>query len=76
MTYCDGLANVNIIELINKHKKFKKLVTVTAVQPKHRYGVMKLKNNLVTDFNNDNPIQNIRINGGYFVINPKSLKYK
>ena len=75
MTYCDGLANVNIIKLINKHKKHKKLVTVTAVQPKHRYGVMKLKNNLVTDFNNDNPTQNIRINGGYFVINPKSLKY-
>ena len=56
MTYCDGLANVNIIKLIIKHKKHKKLVTVTAVQPKHRYGVMKLKNNLVAvDFNNDNP---------------------
>ncbi len=75
MTYCDGLANININNLIKKHNKYNKLVTVTAVQPKHRYGVMKIKNNLVTEFNNENPIQNIRVNGGYFVINPKSLKY-
>ena len=53
---------INIIKLIDKHKKHKKLVTVTAVQPKHRYGD-EIKNNLVTDFNNDNPTQNIRING-------------
>ena len=33
------------------------------------------QNNLVIDFNNSNPIQNIRVNGGYFVINPKALRY-
>ena len=75
MTYCDGLGNININNLIKKHHKCKKLVTVTAVQPKHRYGVMKVKNNLVIDFNNSNPIQNVRVNGGYFVINPKALRY-
>tara|TARA_B100001029_G_C15041449_1_gene443913 strand:+ start:776 stop:1537 length:762 start_codon:yes stop_codon:yes gene_type:complete len=75
MTYCDGLANVNVDNLVNRHKSSNKLVTVTAVQPKHRYGIMKIQKNLVTEFNNTNPIQNIRVNGGYFVINPKSLKF-
>ena len=75
MTYCDGLANVDINKLINKHKLLNKLVTVTAVQPRHRYGVMNIKKNIVTKFNNTNPIQNVRVNGGYFIINPKSLKF-
>ena len=74
MTYCDGLANININNLIKKHKLLNKLVTVTTVQPRHRYGILKIKKDIVVDFNNTNPIQNIRVNGGYFIINPKSLK--
>ena len=70
MTYCDGLANININNLIKKHKLLNKLVTVTTVQPRHRYGILKIKKDIVVDFNNTNPIQNIRVNGGYFIINP------
>ena len=50
-------------------------MTVTAVQPRHRYGVMKVKKDLVIDFNNENPIQNVRVNGGYFVIKQNALKF-
>jgi glucose-1-phosphate cytidylyltransferase len=75
MTYCDGLANINIKKLINEHKKSKKLVTVTAVQPRHRYGVLEIKKKLVTKLNNNNPKQNIRINAGFFVIEQKALKF-
>ena len=75
MTYCDGLGNINIYNLMKKHKKLKKLVTVTAVQPRHRYGVMKVKNDLVIDFNNENPTQNVRVNGGYFIIKQNALKF-
>lgn len=75
MTYCDGLANINLKKLIKSHKKSKKFVTVTAVQPYHRYGILKIKNNLVIEFNNENPKQNIRINGGFFIIKPKALKF-
>ena len=73
MTYCDGLANINLEKLKKLHLQSKKMVTVSAVQPHHRYGIMTIKNNIVTDFNNNNPKQNIRINGGYFIINPKAL---
>jgi glucose-1-phosphate cytidylyltransferase len=74
MTYCDGLSNINIKQLLKFHKKKSKLVTVTTVQPRHRYGILKIKKKLVVGFNNNNPKQNIRINGGYFLINPKVLK--
>jgi glucose-1-phosphate cytidylyltransferase len=74
MTYCDGLSNVNINKLIKFHRNEKKAVTVTAVQPNHRYGILKIKNKMVIGFNNQNPKQNVRINGGYFVINPIVLK--
>ena len=33
LTYGDGLSNVNIINLLNFHKKHKRLATVTAVRP-------------------------------------------
>jgi glucose-1-phosphate cytidylyltransferase len=75
MTYCDGLSNIKISELLKKHKNENKLVTVTAVNPQHRYGILKIKKNLVIGFNNENPKQNIFINGGFFIINPKALKY-
>jgi len=74
MTYCDGLANINISNLIKLYKKKKKLVALTAVQPQHRYGVIKINKSIVTSMNNNNPKQNIWINGGYFLINPLALK--
>jgi len=75
MTYCDGLANINIKQLINFHYKKGKLVTLTAVQPQHRYGVIRTHKSLVTSMNNNNPKQDIWINGGFFIINPISLKF-
>lgn len=74
MTYCDGLSNLNIFKLIQQHKKKKKLVTLTAVHPRHRYGIVKINNNLVKSFNNNNPKQNVRINGGFFIIKVRALE--
>lgn len=75
MTYCDGLAKINLKDLYNSFKKSKKLVTLTAVKPQHRYGVIKIKNNLVLSLNNNNPKQDIWINGGFFMIKIEALKY-
>ena len=44
LTYGDGLANVNILKLIQFHLKEKKLVTVTAVNPPPRFGEITIKN--------------------------------
>ena len=41
-TYGDGVSNVQINELIKKHKENNKLATVTAVQLPGRYGLLAL----------------------------------
>ena len=58
-----------------KNKSQKKLATLTAVQPQHRYGVIKISNNRVISFNNNNPKQDIWINGGFFILTPKIFDY-
>lgn len=74
MTYGDGLSNVNIKKLIKFHYKHKSIVTLTAVKPKHRYGILKLKKNKIDKFDNENKSMNVFINGGFFVINKSAIK--
>ncbi len=74
MTYGDGLSNVNIKRLIKFHIKNKSEVTLTAVRPKQRYGVIKIKNNRVGFFDNGKKKSDIYINGGFFVISKNAVK--
>ena len=50
LTYGDGLSNINLKKLVSFHRKNKKLVTLTAVRPPARFGVLKLKGNYVDYF--------------------------
>ena len=50
-TYGDGVADLNITELIQFHKSHGKLATLTAVRPPGRYGALRLgQNNIVKEF--------------------------
>ena len=53
LTYGDGLSNVSIKKLIKFHYKNRSEVTMTAVRPKQRYGVLKLNKNKVKFFDNN-----------------------
>ena len=75
MTYGDGLSNINIKKLINFHNKNKKLVTLTAVRPPARFGAIKLKKNFVKYFKEKSKLDEGWINGGFFVMEPKFLKF-
>tara|TARA_B100001248_G_scaffold258188_1_gene241912 strand:- start:202 stop:885 length:684 start_codon:yes stop_codon:yes gene_type:complete len=75
MTYGDGVSDVNIKKLINFHKKNKRDVTLTAVRPPARFGVVKIKKNIVSYFKEKSKVDEGWINGGFFVIEPKFLKY-
>lgn len=74
MTYGDGLSNVNIKNLVKFHKKKKSQVTLTAVRPKQRYGVLKINNNKVKYFDNSNKKSDVYVNGGFFVISKDAIK--
>ena len=73
MTYGDGLSNVSIKKLIKFHYKNNAKATLTAVRPKERYGVLKIKNSQITYFDNENRNTNTYINGGYFVIDKSAI---
>ena len=75
LTYGDGLSNVNIKELTRFHYKDKKIVTVTAVRPPARFGELIIKNKKVISFSEKKPMQTSWINGGFFIINKKFLKF-
>ena len=73
MTYGDGLSNVSIKNLLNFHNKNKAKITLTAVRPKQRYGVIKIEKNKVTYFDNENRKAETYVNGGYFVVAKETI---
>ena len=75
MTYGDGLSNVNLKKLLKFHKKNKKLVTLTAVRPPARFGAIKVVGKNVKYFKEKSKLDEGWINGGFFVMEPKFLKY-
>ena len=74
-TYGDGLSNVKISELIDFHKKYKKLATLTAVKPPGRFGVLDLKEDIVKKIVEKPEGDGSWINGGFFVLEPSVLDY-
>ena len=74
-TYGDGLSNVNLNNLVKFHKLNKKLVTLTAVRPPARFGSIKLNGNKVSYFKEKSSLDEGWINGGFFVMDYKFLKY-
>ncbi|MDB4598724.1 glucose-1-phosphate cytidylyltransferase [Candidatus Pseudothioglobus singularis] len=73
LTYGDGLANVNISELIKFHKKHGKDATLTAVYPPGRFGALEIKNNQVESFTEKPKGDGALINGGFFVLSSNVL---
>ncbi len=70
LTYGDGVADVNIDELLAFHKSHGKMVTVTAVHPGARFGELDIEGDSVTCFQEKPQMGQGWINGGFFVIEP------
>lgn len=76
LTYGDGVADINIENLVKHHKEQKKFATVTAVQPLGRFGALSLNDdNNVIKFQEKPKSQDAWINGGFFVLEPEIFDY-
>jgi glucose-1-phosphate cytidylyltransferase len=73
MTYGDGLSDVDLKALTSFHRRGKRLATVTAVQPPGRFGTLGLKGDRVDRFQEKPLGDGSWINGGFFILEPKSL---
>ena len=75
VTYGDGISNQNIKRLKNFHLKHRKIATMTVVRPPVRFGEVKLKRNLITNFQEKPQSSKLWINGGFFVFNSKIFQF-
>ena len=75
LTYGDGVANINIKELVEYHKSHGKIGTMTGVHPSSRFGELVVKDNKIVVFNEKPQVTEGLINGGFFVFNKKFFKY-
>jgi glucose-1-phosphate cytidylyltransferase len=74
-TYGDGLADIDLKELIDFHVSHGKLATVTTVKPLSRFGVMEVDDKgIVTQFR-EKPVMDGWVNAGFFVFESEIFEY-
>lgn len=72
-TYGDGVSDVDIGALIAFHREQKARVTLTAVAPPGRFGLLDIEGDRIVQFQEKPAGDGGRINGGYFVAHPSVL---
>jgi len=68
-TYGDGLSNCNLTEVEEFHSRSQSLVTLTAVSPPARFGVLVCENNTVVRFDEKAQGSSGLVNGGFGIVN-------
>ena len=75
LTYGDGVGNVDIVRVIEFHRKHGALATVTAAQPPGRYGALNVSGDRVLSFKEKPTGDGGWINAGFFVLSPKVIDF-
>ncbi len=74
-TYGDGLASIDIGELVAFHRREGRIATLTAVHPPARFGALEIEGARVTAFEEKPQMSEGWINGGFFVFEPELFDY-
>lgn len=74
-TYGDGVADIDIADLIAFHKAHGRRATVTAVAPPGRFGALEFEGDVVRGFREKPAGDGGQINGGFFVADPSVLDH-
>lgn len=76
LTYGDGVADININELLAFHASHGKAITMTSAQPDGRFGALDIgKGDCVNAFKEKPKGDGSWINAGFFVCEPKVFNY-
>ncbi len=75
LAWGDGLADVNIREVVAFHESHGKLATVVAVRPTARFGHIEFDGDRVVEFSEKMQTKEGWINGGFFVLEPEVFDY-
>ena len=74
-TYGDGVADLNIAEVVAFHRRHGKIGTVTGVRPPGRFGVMAVDGDAISAFSEKPQTGEGLINGGFFVFDSRVFEY-
>ena len=74
MTYGDGLCDLDIAKLLKYHQDMGVTATLTAVEKKSQYGILKAQGGLAASFGEKTEIEGL-INGGFFVLGKTIFDY-
>lgn len=75
LTYGDGLADINLKNLLDFHCSNKRIGTVTGVRPPSRFGELRILGQKVEEFSEKSQIKEGFINGGFFVFDKRIFSY-
>ena len=75
VTYGDGVADININNLVEYHVSHGKTITISGVHPSARFGELTEKDGQVVSFGEKPQTSVGLINGGFMVFNNKLLDY-
>jgi glucose-1-phosphate cytidylyltransferase len=75
LAWCDGLSDIQLDKMLEFHKSHGRIVTVAAVHPLSRFGIMELADNEVTGFLEKPRMTDRWVNSGYSILSPEALNY-
>jgi len=75
LTYGDGVADVDVNDLVSFHESHDAAGTITGVNPPSRFGEMNLDGDRVRSFSEKPQASQGTINGGYMVLESKIFDY-
>jgi len=75
LAWCDGLSDIRLDAMHAFHQTHGRLVTIAAVHPHSRFGVMELAGDEVTAFQEKPLLADTWINSGYAILEPEALEY-
>ncbi|VEN75002.1 Glucose-1-phosphate cytidylyltransferase [Candidatus Desulfarcum epimagneticum] len=75
LTWCDGLADIDLRQLVDFHRSHGRPATVTAVPFQSMFGHLTLQGDRVAGFREKPKMPDVWINGAFFVLEPAALDY-
>ena len=75
VTYADGVADVDLPELVEYHERHGRLATMTVVRPELQFGVTELDGDGRVSGFHEKPRSEHWINGGFFCFEPGAFDY-
>jgi glucose-1-phosphate cytidylyltransferase len=74
LTYGDGVADINVQELLRFHENKKAMVTITVAQPPGRFGSVSLNEGMVEEFIEKPHGDGGWVNAGFMVMEPEFIE--